>query len=123
MGRMSKTLVSAASLLNAGESISRWYSVSFGSLTPSQPMILLSTELLCGADPTEKTTPPFMHQTRGFLRIVSLIGTGYKPERHSLPTVLHTGLRWSSPVSATGRPERCTSWSSSQTSSSVTTRE
>jgi hypothetical protein len=62
-------------------------------------MISLSSEVLCGADPTEKSMSTFMHQTRGVLRIASLIGIGYRPERHSLLTVSHM----------TGRPERCTS--------------
>jgi hypothetical protein len=119
MCRRSKTLKSAASSLKAGKSIYRWYSVSFGSLIPSQPIISLSTKLLCRADPTEKTTSPFMHQTRGVFRIKSWIGTGYRPKRHSLPTVPHMGLIGSSPVPMIGRPERCTSLSSPHTSSYV----
>jgi hypothetical protein len=44
------------------------------------------------------------------------------PERHSLPTVLYTGLSGSSPVSVTGSPDRCRSLSSTQTPSDIWVR-
>jgi hypothetical protein len=87
-----------------------------------RPVISLSTVVLCGADPTEKTTSPSMHQTRGVLRIVSLIRIEYRLERHLLPTVPHTGISGLSPVSVTGSPYRCTSLSSPQTSSNIRVR-
>jgi hypothetical protein len=93
MGKRSKTRVSADSSLMVGKIIYLWYSVSLGSLTPSYPVILFSMEPLCGEDPTEKTMSPFMHQTRGVFRIDSLNGTGYRPKRHSLPTVPY-GSQW-----------------------------
>jgi hypothetical protein len=55
-------------------------------------------------------------------RITSLIGTWYMPGKHSLPTVPHMGLSGSSPVSVTGRTERCMSLSSPQTSSDMRVR-
>jgi hypothetical protein len=122
IGKRSNTLVSAASSLNAGGIISLWYSVYLGSLTPRHPVISLSTKPLCGEDPTEKTTSPFMHQTRGVFRIKSLTRTGYIPRRHSLPTVPHKGLSGSFPVSVTGRPDRWTSLSSPHTLSDVRVR-
>jgi hypothetical protein len=100
-----------------GEFFSLCYSVSSDSLMPIHPVISLSTELFCSADPTEKTTLSFIQETRGVFRIDSLIGTGYSPKRHPLATVPHAILRGSYPISVTGRPEICTSLSSPQTSS------
>jgi hypothetical protein len=85
-------------------------------------VVLFSTGALCGADYTKKTTSQFKHHTRGVLRIASLIGIRYRPERHSLPTVPYTGLIGASPVSTTGSPNRRTSVSSPQTSSNVRVR-
>jgi hypothetical protein len=84
--------------------------------------LFLITDPLCGDDPTEKTTLPFMYQTRGVFRVESLTGTEYRPRRHLLLTVRNTWLSGSTPVSVTGRPDRWMSLSLPQTSSDIRVR-
>jgi hypothetical protein len=79
-------------------------------------MISLLTVVLFWAEPTEKTTSP------GVLMIVSMIGMGYRPGRHPLPPVPHTGINGLSPMPVTGSPDRCTSLSSPHTSYGATVR-